>query len=628
MQRIFYLIVSVLFFMVFAVGAKTVLPLPANENSLYTHQKINNTVNFSVASDGINEMPGSVFMDFKKRIYEQHNINAFLTRDSISTKYHIRPLKLDGALYRISINDTVLIEANTNEGLDAAFTTFLQLISNHKGEKVLSKTEITDNPLVHKRALKLNLTHTKIDVSVLKKQVELMQYLKLNQLVLVLSDNEKCLFPFNGYNMNDACYSREELKSLVAFAKTKSIAVIPEIQMPVVKWYVDMKPSIGLELSKDLSLPNLQNSATWTLFSGLIEDLKSTFTDSMIVLSTINTDILKAYEKTLNSIASEGSWQKDACKRLVSIAKATNSVFVLDENTYRPVDRECLIVRASSKATFEQMMSYKLPVYAGNAIVIDQKWDDKSVFDDELLAGKSTLKNAIAAEIVLPAKWYKAVNLESRLWPAAIDGAQQLWSGAPNLSIMKYSRIKDVCSLELEKLGSTHLSNQNAIVRELVGTENIIPLIILMQTLEPIGDAESELSYADAAVMAPYGARSFNNALREFLIAGKSEKNFIHVGDMLQLWINNSLQLQAFFNARPELKELKQLSIALTEIAKIGDQALYYSVNAKTPKSRWVEESKNKMDKYSKPVAGMKFAIVDGIKSLLQFSEAHDVIEF
>ena len=119
-----------------------------------------------------------------------------------------------------------------------------------------------------------------------------------------------------------------------------------------------------------------------------------------------------------------------------------------------------------------------------------------------------------------------------------------------------------------------------------------------------------------------------NHALREFIIAGKNEKNFIHVRDMLQVWINNGVLLQPFFNAHPQYKELRALSNALTEIAQIGDLALYNSVKAKTPKKSWVVASKKKLESYRTPKAGVEFAIIDGIDALLQFSEEHDVIEF
>ena len=470
MRTLLYLLSTIMFVLEFSVGAQSILPTPATVNDLYVYQKLDENLNFGVRSDLTVPLVEQGFTDFKKRLQSQCGLKAFYANALPDTKYRIRKLADSNALYRLTITDSIIVEANSAAGFDAAFTSLLQLIDKSKGVWRVAQLEITDAPLVHKRILKIDLTHDKPDISFIKQQLKLMQYLKLNQLVMVLSNKDICLYPFKGLARSYSTYTKAELKEVVDVAAKKNIAVVPEISLPVISWMVDINPSIGIEMTDELSLPNLLSSTTWVMVEDMISDLKTTFSDSTVILSSLDTSLPEDYTNILKATTTRKDWQTEVCERLVPIAKRNSSVFVLDEQIFRPVDKRYLVIRVHSKAMVEVMMSHNLRVYAGSAITIDESWDGKAVFDADRLPDEDVLGQLDGAEIVLPNSWYKRVNMEARLWPAAIDGAQLLWAGVPTITFESYAVAKDACSLALEALGSNHLCMPYAVLREVVAT--------------------------------------------------------------------------------------------------------------------------------------------------------------
>lgn len=142
-------------------------------------------------------------------------------------------LPADG--YTLSITPTAAAIASTgNAGLFYGIQSLMQLLYADS-TKQLPCLEITDSPSFTYRGFHIDETHQFFGVTVIKKYLDAMAKLKLNQFHWQLTDAQKWRIKLNN---NDAltdsakAYTPDEIKSIVKYAQERFINIIPEIHIP------------------------------------------------------------------------------------------------------------------------------------------------------------------------------------------------------------------------------------------------------------------------------------------------------------------------------------------------------------------------------------------------------------
>ncbi|MCU7551835.1 family 20 glycosylhydrolase [Chitinophagaceae bacterium LB-8] len=184
--------------------------------------------------------------------------------------------------YYLSIKpETILITAKTNTGIYRALQTIRQLLpynveTNNTTKKAISlpTLEIQDEPVYHWRGMHLDVSRHFFSIDYLKKFMDVMALYKMNKLHLHLTDDQGWRIEIKKYpklteegawrtfnNQDSACmklakenpdmaidtmhiihkngktlyggfYKQEQIKELVAYATSRHIDIIPEIDMP------------------------------------------------------------------------------------------------------------------------------------------------------------------------------------------------------------------------------------------------------------------------------------------------------------------------------------------------------------------------------------------------------------
>jgi hexosaminidase len=168
--------------------------------------------------------------------------------------------------YLLDVNSsTIKIQANDAVGVFNAIQSILQLLphqieSNKKVEKILWQipvVKIDDEPAFQYRGLMIDVARHFLPVSFLKKLIDLMSMQKMNNLHLHLTDDQgwrieikkypkltavggfrngtiKGKYPGTGSDnaTYGGFYTQDELRELIAYAGTKFIEIVPEIEMP------------------------------------------------------------------------------------------------------------------------------------------------------------------------------------------------------------------------------------------------------------------------------------------------------------------------------------------------------------------------------------------------------------
>ena len=158
--------------------------------------------------------------------------------------------------------DGILIKATTETGAFYALQTLAQ-ITNLGAQKQLQCCKITDAPRFPYRGLHVDVSRRFRSIDFLKKQIDAMAMFKMNRMHLHLTDAAGWRMQIDAYprltsfaawrpqptwkewwagnrhyaeegqeGASGGYYTKEELKDLVAYAHSKHIEVIPEIEMP------------------------------------------------------------------------------------------------------------------------------------------------------------------------------------------------------------------------------------------------------------------------------------------------------------------------------------------------------------------------------------------------------------
>ncbi|KHK98790.1 hypothetical protein LK09_07790 [Microbacterium mangrovi] len=131
--------------------------------------------------------------------------------------------------YQLSVASSIVVTAGTADGSFNGTRTILQLLKN---KNTVPAGTSTDSPTYPERGVMIDLGRMYFPLDWLKARVRDMAYLKLNTLALHLSDDQGWRVESN-LGLQSAQYlTKNEIRSLVAYAAKYHINVIPEIDMP------------------------------------------------------------------------------------------------------------------------------------------------------------------------------------------------------------------------------------------------------------------------------------------------------------------------------------------------------------------------------------------------------------
>jgi N-acetyl-beta-hexosaminidase len=127
--------------------------------------------------------------------------------------------------HRVSKNK-VLVNAKSDAGIFYAMQTLEQMIISDKTNSYIPGTEIDDYPEMAYRGVMVDFSHGGLlTVQEIMNQIDFLARWKMNQYYFY---NEVSIeikgYPLINYN---ACYSQEQIKKIVSYARKKHIDVIP-----------------------------------------------------------------------------------------------------------------------------------------------------------------------------------------------------------------------------------------------------------------------------------------------------------------------------------------------------------------------------------------------------------------
>lgn len=563
------------------------------------------------------------------------------------------------------------LNAVTRLGAIHGLETFLQLVQTGPDGFFLPALTIHDQPRFPWRGLMIDVSRHFIPLDVLKRDLDGMAAVKLNVFHWHLSDNqgfrvESKQFPkLQTMGSDGLFYTQDQVRELILYAADRGIRVIPEFDMPghCSAWFVGYPESasgpgpyhIEREWGVFDAAMDPTQERTYKFLDKFIGEMSQLFPDPYFHIGGDEVNgkqwdrnpRIQAFMRA-HGFKSKQELQAYFNRRLEKILRKHGKTMVGWDEIMQPGIPKDIVIQTwreevpspvlAAKQGFRGLMSYGYYLD-----LMRPAWQHYAV--DPLGNPPASLtpeeqQQILGGEACMWTEYVSPDNLDSRLWPRLAAIAERLWSPENITDVNSmYARL-DATSRWLEWLGLMHNSYYDPMLRRITGSNDIAPLRVLADVVEPIKDYTREETapekpsslvplnrLIDAVHPESRAARNFSMMV-DALIAGHANEDATQsIRMMLLTWQDNRSKLQPLESQSFLLKEVVPLSQDLSAVATAGLQALDYLDRQQQPPDDWKAEQVSLLQEAEKPKAQLLLMVVPPIKKLVEFAAGQRTAE-
>jgi hexosaminidase len=550
-------------------------------------------------------------------------------------------------------------------GILRGLQTFLQLVEISPDGFAAPAVKIEDKPRFVWRGLMIDVSRHFMPIEVLKRNLDGMEDVKMNVFHWHLSDNqgfrvESRKFPkLQELGSDGLYYTQDEARELIEYARDRGIRVVPEFDMPghATAWfagYPELASAPGpysiehrwgvIEQEMDPS-----KEETYRFLDRFIGEMAELFSDEYF---HIGGDEVKGTQWDANpgiqkfmrdrGFTTHHELQAYFNSRIEKILTKHHKQMVgWDEVLSASLPKDIVIqswrgqksLAEAAKQGYRSLLSFgyylDLMHSASEHYGVDPLSDE---------AGMLTLeeqKSILGGEACMWTEYATPENIDSRIWPRTAVVAERLWSPQDVQDVdAMYQRVEAV-SLQLDELGLTHLTSEKRMLRRMAGTEDVAPLQVLANVVEPLKEyvREEEATKAGIALSSTDALNRLVDAVppesetsRRFardvdhLLAGDSRDGATEaeIRASLERWRDNDARLQPLLQQSYLLKELIPLSHKLGGLADAGLQALDYLDKGERAPMEWTSLQLAFIEEAKKPQADLLLMILPSVQRLVE----------
>jgi hexosaminidase len=561
--------------------------------------------------------------------------------------------------YTLSVKPSgVQIEAPTVVGAMRALQTLLQLVQPAGGDYTLPVVSIEDSPRFRWRGLMVDCGRHFEPVSELKRTLDGMAAVKLNVFHWHLTEDqgfrmESKLYPkLTAMGSDGLFYTQQDAEEVVRYARARGIRVVPEFEMPghSTAWllaYPELASGRAPNVIRrefgisDFAL-DPTNEQTYQFLQRFLGEMARIFPDPYVHIGGDETKApeWKSDPKIQAFMQAHQLHDSDALQayfnqRVLVILKTLHKHMVGWDEILNPGLPKDVVVqswRGEASLVKGAQQGYQGVLSAG--YYLDAMRSAAEHYGVDPLPSATNLspeqrRLVLGGEICLFGEHVNERSIDSRLWPRSAAIAERLWSPEQVTDVDDMYRRLNVTSLELEALGLHHLSQEDASLRELAGTQNIDDLRRFSSVLEPVSFHEryeqqktSQLTvlnqFVDAVRPDPPSRYELERLTRNFLKAPTTD---IEDQEALNGWFKTmeasvpavKLQIQQ----TPLLADIEVRAEQLPELARAGVEAVSLLSSGRKAPSGWKSKRLAEIEAAKRPSGIVRFTFIDSLTALV-----------
>jgi hexosaminidase len=554
------------------------------------------------------------------------------------------------------------LKAATVVGAIHGLETLLQLVQINGSGYFLSAVSIEDSPRFRWRGLMIDVSRHFEPVEVIKRTLDGMAAVKMNVFHWHLSDDqgfriESKVFPkLTGMGSDGLFYTQDQAREIVAYARDRGIRVVPEFDIPghAQSWMVGY-PELASGSGADYGGPyqierefgifdpviDPTRDSTYKFLDRFVGEMAEIFPDLyMHVGGDENNGVQWKANPRIQEFAKKHDLKDTAAlqtyfnQQLLPILKKHGKRMIGWDEIFAPgLSKDAVIeswrgfdsLAASAKAGYEGILAQ--PYY------LDHMNSAEHYFLADPVPVGTTLAPGEQARILggEACMWSEHVSprtVDSRIWPRTAAIAERLWSPQSVNNVDDMYRRLWVESLRLEAVGLTQLSVEGVGLRQLAGTEQIEPLRVLANVLQPVGLDENEKMQhttqltpidhlIDAVRPDPPSRHGMQVLVKEYLANHNADAR-AELAATFERWIAAGPKAQALMAAAPLLQDPAPRAQQLADLGTAGLEALQYLEKHEAAPAGWAQAKLAVIDQAAKPVGLVRFTVLGPLGDLVK----------
>ncbi len=559
--------------------------------------------------------------------------------------------------YSLEITSTSIdLKAETDIGAMRGLETLVQLLQTDQTGSYFPALQINDSPRFPWRGLLIDFGRHWIPLDVVKRNIDGMAMVKMNVLHLHLTEDQGFRIESKRYpklhemGSNGDYFTQTEIKELVRYAGNRGVRVVPEFDIPghTASWFVGYPElasapgpyQIATEYGVQDPVMDPTKEKTYQFLESFLDEMTELFPDEYVHIGgdenngkqwNESADIQKYMQS--NGIADNHELQSEFNQRVLDILQNKGKKMMGWDEILQPgISEDIMIQSWRGRNSMEESARLGYKTILSNGYYIDLMQPASFHYKNDPIPENSPLSvrdqdNIVGGEATMWTELVTHETIDGRIWPRTAAIAERLWSPADVTDVDDMYFRLDKISTELELVGLLHEKNVEMFLRRLSNNQDTDVLRILVDVIEPIKDHDRRqvIDYktytpfsrlADAVRPEAPGARKLSNLVNQFT-SGNSEV-ISDLKDYFLLWIENHPSYLELVAQAPILKGSEKLSLDLSNISKIGLQALSKSVKHD---GDWRQNANKTLDAAKADHAECELRVVESIRELVRYSK-------
>ena len=550
------------------------------------------------------------------------------------------------------------LHAATVVGAMRGLETLQQLIQSDAAGYFVPVVSIRDTPRFRWRGLMIDCGRHFIPIEVLKRTLDGMAAVKFNVFHWHLSEDqgfrmESKVFPkLTGLGSDGLFYTQEQAREILAYARDRGIRVVPEFDMPghTTAWFVgypDLASAPGpFHIEREFGVfdPVMDptRESTYKFLDTFIAEMAAIFPDHFLHIGgDENNGVEWKASPRIQSFMREHNLKDTAAlqnyfnQRLLKLLEKHGKRMIGWDEILTPDLPAGVVVQSWRGA--ESLAAGARQGYSG-ILSAGYYLNHKNTAAAHYLVDPLPAANGLSpeeqarilgGEACMWMEQASAQTIDSRIWPRAAAIAERLWSPRNVDDLDDMYRRLGIESLRLEALGLTHISHEDAGLRQLAGTPDIAPLQILAAVLEPVTfDEQEEMQHAnqltpldqitDALPPDPPLRHNLESRMRAYLQAPAARKQ--EEGELVALfdaWVAAEPGILRLMTASPLLAPVTPKALQFTELGTAGLEAISYLSSGMPARPGWKAAKLAVLDEAEKPQALVRFTVMKPLRDLV-----------